>query len=107
METAAIRSSSHRRSFGRRLVLGGAAVAATAALGLGISATPASAAPHNPCATARAIFRANMNEARFWIGAADQLAAGGNTAMANQATAEANFFLGLAEAALGDMSGAC
>ena len=107
MKTTALRSSGHRRGLGRRLMLGGAAVAATAALGLGISATPASAAPHNPCATARAIFRANMNEARFWIGAADQLAAAGNSAMADQATAEANFFLGLAEGALGDMSDAC
>jgi hypothetical protein len=107
METTALRSSSHRRGLRRRLVLGGAAIAATAALGLGITATPASAAPHNPCATARATFRAYMNEARFWIGAADQLAASGNNAMANQATDEANYYLGLAEGALGGMSDAC
>jgi hypothetical protein len=48
-----------------------------------------------------------MNEARFWIGAADRLAAGGNEALANQATGEANFYLGLAQTALNDMSASC
>ena len=38
-------------------------------------AEPAHAARNNAWATARAIFRANMNEARFWIGVADQFAA--------------------------------
>jgi hypothetical protein len=57
--------------------------------------------------TARAIFRAQMNEARFWIGAADRLAATGNEALANQATDEANFYLGLAKAALNDISASC
>jgi hypothetical protein len=48
-----------------------------------------------------------MNEARFWIGAADRLAAAGDEAGANQATDEANHYLGLADGALGDMSAAC
>ena len=48
-----------------------------------------------------------MNEARFWIGAADRLAATGNEALANQATDEANFYLGLAKAALNDISASC
>jgi hypothetical protein len=65
------------------------------------------AARNDACVTARAIFRAHMNEARFWIGAADRLAAGGNEALANQATGEANFYLGLAQTALNDMSASC
>jgi len=84
-----------------------AAIAALAAGVLAIAPAPAGAARHDPCATARAAFRAHMNEARFWIGAADRLAAGGNSSMANQASAEANHFLGLAEGALGEMEGAC
>jgi hypothetical protein len=48
-----------------------------------------------------------MNEARFWIGAADRLAEGGNGTMADQATAEANHYLGMADGALRDMSSAC
>ena len=84
-----------------------AAIAALAAGALAIGAAPASAERHDACATARATFRAHMNEARFWIGAADRLAAGGNQSMANQATAEANYYLGQAEGALGAMEGAC
>jgi hypothetical protein len=84
-----------------------AMIAALAAGALAISAAPAGAMPHNPCATARAAFRAHMNEARFWIGAADTLAAGGNTSGANAATDEANYYLGLAEGDLGAMSAAC
>ena len=95
------------RSRLRRVLLGGAAVAATAAIGLGAAAAPASAARHNPCATAWAIFRAHMNEARFWLNAADQLADAGNFASAEQASIEANFFLGLAEGALGEVSAEC
>jgi hypothetical protein len=71
------------------------------------AAEPAYAARNNACATARAIFRANMNEARFWIGVADQFAAAGNETSANQASNEAGHFLGLAEGALNDMSAAC
>jgi hypothetical protein len=84
-----------------------AAIAALAAAALAIPAAPASAQRHDACATARAVFRANMNEARFWIGAADRLAAGGNQSMANQATNEANYYLGLADGALSDMAAAC
>jgi hypothetical protein len=32
--------------------------------------------------------------ARFWMGAADRLAGAGNETLANQATDEANFYLG-------------
>jgi hypothetical protein len=48
-----------------------------------------------------------MNEARFWIGAADRLAGAGNHSAANQATAQANYYLDLANGALGRMSAAC
>jgi hypothetical protein len=48
-----------------------------------------------------------MNEARFWIGVADQFAANGNETSANQASNEANFFLGQAAGALNEMSDAC
>ncbi len=91
----------------RRLVAASATLAATAALGLGVTAAPASAMPNNPCSNARAHFRAMMNEARFWIGAADSLAAGGYDASAAAASNEANFFLGQAGDALNEMSGAC
>ena len=104
--TTAARPARRRRRM-RRLVLGGTAIAATAAIGLGAAATPASAARHNPCATARATFRGYMNEARFWIGAADRLADAGQTASANLASAEAGYYLGLADGALGDMEAAC
>ena len=65
------------------------------------------AARNDACATARAIFRANMNEARFWIGVADQFAANGNETSANQASNEANHFLDLADSALRDISSSC
>ena len=48
-----------------------------------------------------------MNQARFWLGAADQLADAGNHSMADLAGGEADYYLGLAEGALGDMSAAC
>lgn len=103
MDTIALPPADSRR--GRRLVRGGAAVAATVALGLALGATPADAAPMNPCASARAAFKANMDEARFWIGAADRLAGAGNDAGANAAQAEAEHYLGQAEGALGGMAG--
>jgi hypothetical protein len=92
-----------------RLVSRLAAPAAAAALALtvAIPATPASAKPKNACSDARAAFRAYMNEARFWIGAADRLAAAGNESGANQATDQANYDLGQADGELGVMSAAC
>src|SRR5947209_15720499 len=107
METTARRSSSGGRDLRRRLVVVGAAVAATAAMAGGLTAAPASAMRNDPCRTARAAFRSAMNEARFWIGAADQLAAAGNESSANLASAEADYYLGLAGEALADMSKAC
>lgn len=92
---------------GWRLVRGGAAVLATVTVGLALTAGPADAMPNDACATARAIFKANMDEARFWIGAADRLAGAGNEAGANAASAQADHFMGVAEGALGDMGGAC
>jgi predicted Zn-dependent protease len=65
------------------------------------------AARNDACVTARQIFRANMDEARFWMGAADRLAAAGNETLANQATDEANFYLGRAGSALKDMTSSC
>ncbi|GAA4659521.1 hypothetical protein [Kineococcus glutinatus] len=88
----------------RRLLRAGAALS-LAALGLAVAAAPASAARHDSCATARAVFRAQMNEARFWLNAADTLAAGGNTASAAAATAEAEYYMGLANESLGEMEG--
>ena len=79
-----------------------------AVLALAIAAVePAAALPNNACATARAIFQANMKQARFWIGVADQFAAAGNETSANQASNEANYYLGVAAGALNDMSGSC
>jgi hypothetical protein len=95
------------RDLRRRLVVACAAVLATATLAGSLTAAPAGAARKDPCATARAVFRSYMNEARFWIGAADRLAGAGNQSAANQATAEANHYLGLAKGALGDVSAAC
>ncbi len=92
------------RRLKRRIALASVAVAATSAIGLGVTAAPASAARHDTCATARAAFRAAMNEARFWLGAADRLDAAGSTSSANAATNEANYYLGQAEGALGDMA---
>ena len=81
---------------------------AGAVLALAIAAAePAPAMPNNACATARAIFSANMKQARFWIGVADTFAAAGNEASANQANNEANYYLGQAAAALNDMSSTC
>jgi hypothetical protein len=48
-----------------------------------------------------------MNEARFWIGAADKLATAGDDEAANLATNEANHFLDLAGKALNDISSSC
>jgi hypothetical protein len=97
----------HPSGLKRRVAVAGAALAATAAIGLGFAAAPADAARHDPCATARAAFRTAMNEARFWIGAADTLAAAGNTSSANAAQAEAEYYMGVASSALDDMAGAC
>lgn len=107
MDTTAQRFSARRDGLGWRLVRGAAAVVTTVTVGLALTAGPADAMPNNPCATARAIFKANMDEARFWTGAADRLAAAGNEAGANAASAEADHFMGVAEGALGDMGGAC
>jgi hypothetical protein len=107
MKTIALRSSSRGRDLRRGLAVACAAVVAAATLGMSLTAAPASAAPKDPCATARAVFRSYMNEARFWIGAADRLAGAGNQSGANGATAEANYYLGLAKGALGGVSAAC
>jgi hypothetical protein len=107
METSVRSSTRPLQDVRRRLVLGGAALAATAAVGVGLLAPPADAARNDPCATARAVFRSYMNEARFWIGASDRLASAGNESGANQASDEAGYYLGLAEGALGDMSTVC
>jgi len=64
------------------------------------------AMPIDRCASARRRYQSYMNDARFWIGAADRLAAAGNEASAYQATGEANYYLGLADRAL-DMSAGC
>jgi hypothetical protein len=102
-----ITAQGHRNGVGWRLVRGGAVVVATITVGLALAVGPADAMPNNACATARAIFKANMDEARFWIGAADRLSAAGNEAGANAASAEADHFMGVAEGALGDMGSAC
>lgn len=101
MDTTA--AAEPRAALGRRLVRAGAVVVATVVLGLGLGVAPADAAPNNPCATSRAAFRAAMDEARFWIGAADRLAGAGNSAGADAAQAEAEHYLGQAENALSGM----
>ena len=84
-----------------------AAVAALAAAALALPAASASAEQHDRCATARAVFRAQMNEARRWIGAADRLAGAGLESSAQQATDIANGHLAQAEGALNDMAASC
>ena len=66
--------SSSQRHPRRRLGLWGAALAATTAIALGLGAVPAGAKEHDPCATAKAIVMADLNEARFWIVTLDGLA---------------------------------
>jgi hypothetical protein len=72
----------------RRLALAGAAVAATAAIGLGLGTAPASAKDDDPCATAKAIVRADLNEARFWILELDGLAEAKLDWLADQAASQ-------------------
>ena len=69
-----------RPALGRRLVRGGAAVLAMVALGLGLAATPALAAPKG---------------------------GGGGCAAATDSFNEADHFLNQAEGALGGMGAAC
>jgi hypothetical protein len=103
MTITASRSSSYRR----RLVAAGAAVLAAATLGAGLGAEPASAMPKDPCATARAVFRANMDKARDWLVAADAYADAGNDTAANRASGWANYYMSRAESALGTMEAVC
>src|SRR4051794_1181639 len=103
METIGCPSSSRGRALSRRLLGVGATVAAMAAVGVALTAGSASAARNDPCSTAKAVLHSYMNEARFWIGAADRLAGTGNESMANRASDEADYYLGLAEGALVDM----
>ena len=84
-----------------------AAIAALAVAALAVAAPPASAARNDACATATAIFQAHMNQALYWIGAADRLADAGYEWQSQQATDNANHYLDLAEGDLNDMSGAC
>jgi hypothetical protein len=104
MTTTALHSSSGYR---RRLVAVCAAVLAAATLGAGLGAAPASAKPKDPCATARAVFRANMDKARDWLLKADGYADAGNDTAANQASAYANYYMGRAESALATMEAVC
>jgi hypothetical protein len=84
-----------------------AAIAALATAALAIPAAPASAEPHDACATATAVFQSHMNQARYWIGAADRLADAGYEDLAQQATDRVDFYLNLAEAALNVMTIRC
>ena len=104
MTTTPFHSSSGYR---RRLAAACATVLAVATLGAGLGAAPASAKPKDPCATATAIFRANMDKARDWLLAADRYADAGNDTAANQASANANYYMGRAESALATMEAAC
>ena len=84
-----------------------AAIAALATAALAIPAAPASAEPHDACATATAVFQSHMNQARYRIGAADRLADAGYEDLAQQATDRVDFYLNLAEAALNVMTIRC
>jgi hypothetical protein len=101
MDTTAQRSSL------RRVVRGAAAVVVTTAITLGFSATPANARPKHDsdCAvTARLIYDDNMWRARTFILGADRLAAAGERDLANQAMAEADYYLGEAKSAQNDLA---
>src|SRR5690349_12726190 len=99
METTAFRR--------RRVGVVCAAVAAAATIGVGVTAAPAGAQRANPCATARAVFHSYMTQASIWINASDRLAAAGEESLANQASDQANYYLGLAAGALDDISAVC
>ena len=98
MDTTAPRSA-----LGRRLVRGTAAVVATVALGLGLSAGTAAAEPKGgggggaDCGA----FHGHMADAAFWIHSADVLADAGHGEMADKAQAEAEHSLEEAKGALG------
>ena len=93
-----------RSALGRRLVRGTAAVVATVALGLGLSAGTAAAEPSGGGGGGGAdckAFHDNMEDARVWIRGADRLAAAGHGEMADKAQAEAEHSLEEAKGALG------
>jgi hypothetical protein len=94
---AATPSSSPRRAFGRRLALWGAAAVTTTAMALGLSTASAVAKEHDPCATAKAIVQADLNEARFWIVALDGLAEARFDWLAGVAESQRDHYMGMAE----------
>jgi hypothetical protein len=102
MDTTAPRSA-----LGRRLMRGTAAVVATVALGLGLSAGTAAAEPKGGGGADCGPFHANMDDALSWIRAADRLEAAGDGAVADKASAKAEHSLEEAEGALGGTTGAC
>lgn len=89
-----------QRRLGQRLRAVSVATLAATTLIIGLNATPASAQPID-CANALHAFQIAMNQARFWIGAADRLAAAGDDAGAQRASAEANYYMDQAADALG------
>jgi hypothetical protein len=98
-------SSSRGRDLRQRIMQADAAVAAKSAAGMSLTAAPRM--PNNPCATAMRLFEADMTDARFWIGAADRLAAAGNEDSADMAMNEANHYLNQAEGHLQEARDVC
>jgi hypothetical protein len=88
-------------------VVAGAVVAASAAIGVGLTAAPASAMPNESCETAQGMFDSHMDHARFWLGVMVRYENLGNDSMATAAAAEADYYMGLAQGDLSDMAGVC
>jgi hypothetical protein len=107
LEATALRARARGRDVRRRLVRLVAAVAATGAIGLGLTAAPAGAQPNDPCATATAIFHARLNQAGALLEAADRLADAGYEQQAQETANRADFYLNLAEESLSNMTAWC
>jgi hypothetical protein len=107
MDATALRSHRRGRDLRRHLVHAVTAVAATAAIGLGLTAAPASAERNDPCATATAQFQARMSQARTLLLAADRLADAGYPQQAQEYADRADFYLNLAEESLSNMTAWC
>src|SRR4051794_29710553 len=91
-----------RPALGRRLVRGTAAVVATLALGLGLSAGTAAAEPPGGGSSGGdncEAYNKNMDDARYFAVHSTQLNNSGHGDLATKADAEAEYYLQEAEAA--------
>lgn len=106
MTTTAVRVSRSLGSAHRRFAILYAAVTSTS-VGPVAEADAAETVPGDPGPRAGAALRANLNEAGFFLRAAQLLTEEGNEAAAALATAEAEHFLGLAEGAAASSLATC